>query len=97
MSDLNASPSSRYQRVKTILNTAAEGGDANYQGYGKFWELPLEQFLSVEIYGIRMIAPGPNASSSTAAAPAQGGCCHHAPKPRLPQPIRAASARRLQA
>ncbi len=86
MSDLNISPSSRYQRVKTILNTAAEGGDANYQGYGKFWERPLEQFLNVEIYGIRMIAPGPDASSCPVATPPKSGCCHHAPKPAVSSP-----------
>jgi len=83
MSDLNASSSSRYQRVKYILNTAAAGGEANYQGYGKFWELPLEQFLTVEIYGVRMIAPVPDAASCPPATPSKSGCCHHTPNPAV--------------
>ena len=48
---------SRYQRVKDILDAAAGNSTADYQGHGRFWNLPLSQFLEVEIYGIRMIAP----------------------------------------
>lgn len=48
---------SRYQRVKEVLDAAAGSSTADYQGYGRFWNLPLSQFLDVEIYGIRMIAP----------------------------------------
>src|SRR5258707_6138713 len=32
---------SRYQRVKDYLNQAAGDGHPSYQGYGRFWELPL--------------------------------------------------------
>ena len=48
---------SRYQRVKQILNRAQGSVCPSYQGYGKFWQLPLAEFLTVEIYGVRMIAP----------------------------------------
>jgi len=47
----------RYQRVRAILDAAAGKSCADYQGYGKFWNLPLDRFLEVTIYGIRMIAP----------------------------------------
>jgi len=79
MSDQTPSSISRYQRVKYILNAAAASSCADYQGYGKFWELPLAQFLTVEIYGVRMIAPGPGNDSrqDADAPPAVGGCCHH--------------------
>lgn len=49
---------SRYQRVKNILNAAQGNVDVSYQGYGRFWDLPLEQFLAAEIYGVRLIATG---------------------------------------
>ncbi|MFL5802981.1 MAG: tyrosinase family protein [Roseiflexaceae bacterium] len=46
----------RYQRVKEILNEAQGDANPSYQGYKRFWELPLEEFLNITIYGIRMIA-----------------------------------------
>lgn len=81
MNEHTSSALSRYQRVKSILNTAAASSRVDYQGYGKFWELPLEQFLTVEIYSVRMIAPGPGVDlrHDAEAPPAVGGCCHHAP------------------
>ena len=57
----------RYEQVKQILDRAAAGGATDYDGQGQFWHLPLSQFLEVEIYGVRMIAP------PEAAAPS---CCH---------------------
>ena len=48
---------SRYVRVQQYLDTAYEGSCSDYQGYGRFWNLPLCEFLEVEIYGVRMIAP----------------------------------------
>ncbi|MEN3330848.1 MAG: hypothetical protein V7641_213, partial [Blastocatellia bacterium] len=47
----------RYQRVKDILNKAQGAASPSYQGYHRFWDLTLNEFLEVEIYGIRMIAP----------------------------------------
>jgi tyrosinase len=67
----------RYQRVKEILNKAQGDTCPSYQGYGKFWELPLDQFLNVEIYGVRMIAPG--VAPATLSAPSGGSCCHTPP------------------
>jgi len=57
----------RYEQVKQILDRAAAGTVMDYEGKGQFWNLPLPQFLDVEIYGVRMIAP--------AEAPATS-CCH---------------------
>jgi hypothetical protein len=39
--------SSRYDRVKSILDAAAGQSAADYQGYGRFWHLPLNEFLQV--------------------------------------------------
>jgi tyrosinase len=50
-------PKSRYQRVKEILDAGAGTSNASYQGKGRFWNLPLPEFLGVVIYGVRMIAP----------------------------------------
>jgi len=82
----SATPS-RYQRVKMILDAAAGDSQANYQGYGRFWNLPLPEFLTVVIYGIRMIAPGEegppprNQGGSPAAESHAGSCCHTEPPP----------------
>jgi tyrosinase len=57
----------RYEQVKKILDHAAAGGAVDYDGRGHFWHLPLSQFLTVEIYGVRMIAPPENVAHS---------CCH---------------------
>ncbi len=46
---------SRYSQVREILNKASKGSTNEYQGYGKFWELPLEELLQVELYGVKMI------------------------------------------
>ena len=80
----DASPKqARYERVKQILNEASGDACPSYQGYEKFWELPLEEFLRVTIYGVRMIAPEEgSAGSSTGPAaakgslPVQSSCCH---------------------
>ena len=73
---------SRYQRVKQILDNAQGDACPSYQGYERFWNLPLDQLLQVVIYGVRMIAPpatgpGDPAGSSfpSVAAKPGGGCC----------------------
>lgn len=58
----------RYEQVKQILDAAAGQSTADYDGQGHFWHLPLSQFLNVEVYGVRMIAPP---------EPAVHSCCHH--------------------
>ncbi len=79
---------SRYQRVKQILNDAAGQSAPSYQGYERFWNLPLHEFLSARLYGVALIAP---AAAATAAPLASGGsCCHSTPD----APVAAASAGR---
>jgi tyrosinase len=55
----------RYERVLEILNLAAGESPADYGGHGRFWNLPLRQFLEVEIFGIRMIAKMTEENSAT--------------------------------
>ena len=82
MADENTKPPqwTRYQRVKGILNEASGEASPSYQGYGKFWELPIAQLLEVVIYGVRMIAPaGPSVQPPTFALAAAAPSCCHAP------------------
>jgi len=82
----------RYLRVKEILNQASGNTNPSYQGYGRFWELPLPEFLEVVIYGVRMIAPVRGTPAPAGAAPAKpsalpmmpGGSCCHGPAPAAP-------------
>jgi tyrosinase len=62
----------RYEQVKQILNRAAAGGAVDYDGQGYFWHLPLPQFLEIEIYGVRMIAPPEAATPSCCQSEAVG-------------------------
>ena len=52
-------PVSTYERVREILDAAA--GSAQQPSYagrgGRFWNLPLAEFLEVTLYGVRLIAP----------------------------------------
>jgi tyrosinase len=70
---VEAAQITRYERVKQILDRAAKGATADYDGHPEFWNLPLPEFLDVEIYGIRMIAPAP-----PEAEPSASSCCHAA-------------------
>jgi tyrosinase len=72
---VEAAQITRYERVKQILDRAAKSATADYDGHPEFWNLPLPEFLDVEIYGIRMIAPAP-----PEAEPSASSCCH-APSP----------------
>ncbi|MCJ8290161.1 MAG: tyrosinase family protein [Crocinitomicaceae bacterium] len=76
----NATPLSRYDRVKLILNTAQGDQVPDYDGYRRFWELPIDELKEVVIYGIRMIAePGEDDSDIRPITPPadSGGCCPH--------------------
>ena len=65
-----ATQTTRYERVKEILDSAAGTSTADYGGVGRFWDLPLDELLDVRVAGVRMIAPeGSNAAKS---------CCSHA-------------------
>lgn len=47
---------STWQKVRNILSGAIND-DSAYPARMRFWELPLEEFLTTEIYGVRLIAP----------------------------------------
>ena len=79
--DSTPPPLSRYQRVKNILNEAQGKVDVSYQGYGRFWELPLDKFLTTEIYGVRLIAEATDSPDADSDCDDCGcGCCDPAPK-----------------
>jgi len=65
-------PESRYERVKRILNTAQGACEPSYQGYHRFWELPLPELLALTLYGVPMIAPASGVPGDTTASPGRG-------------------------
>ena len=72
----NPQKKSRYERVKKILNDAQGDANPSYQGHKRFWNLPLEEFLSVTIYGVRMIAAEGDADvCDEVMQPAGHSCC----------------------
>ena len=47
-----------YTTVSAILEKATGNGDPDHSGFGRFWTLPLDQFLAIpDIYGNVLIAP----------------------------------------
>jgi tyrosinase len=79
--DKNTASKSRYELVKEILNNAQGKAVPSYQGHKKFWELPLEEFLQVTIYGIRMIADeGADDFCADLMSAATSGCCESTPE-----------------
>jgi len=66
--------------VQAILDTAAGQSTATYQGYGRFWHLPLAELLTLSIYGVRMIAPA--ADPEVEESPPI--CCGHGAAPQQP-------------
>lgn len=74
----------RYARVMSILDQAALGSTASYEGHDRFWHLPLPQLLTLMLYGVRMIAPAPpGGSGKPAGAPeaSTASCCHASASP----------------
>src|SRR5215813_2588022 len=72
----------RYEKVKQILDRAAVSSSVDYNGLGPFWQLPLNQFLQLELYGVRMIAAADEAPIPS--------CCHG---PGSESPVKTRSAR----
>jgi tyrosinase len=66
-----AAATTRYARVKQILDDAAAGSSADYGLGGAPWHLPLARLEEVEVYGVRWIAP---AAAPLAAAKSGCGC-----------------------
>jgi hypothetical protein len=47
-----------YSRVTEILENAAGDGDPDHSGWGRFWTLPLDQFMGIDnVHRNRLIAP----------------------------------------
>jgi tyrosinase len=66
---------SRHERFRHIMETAVGTAHADYQGYGKFWNLPLPDLRGFTLYGIAMMPGGTGASLPSAA---DQSCCHGA-------------------
>ncbi len=79
----------RWERVREILDAAAGGSTSDYGGHGRPWRLPLARLETVEVYGVRMIAPPQPVPAAKAGgcgcgcAPAAAGGSE-APFPRYP-------------
>lgn len=73
----------RYKYVQSVLSDATVSSNPRHSGTGKFWELPLDQFLTVVVYGQPLIAPrGPGRGASSALVKALHGTL--AGFPRMP-------------
>ena len=74
-----ASPPPRHERFRQVMEAAAGAARADYQGYGKFWNLPLPELRRFELYGVPMMrgaaAPPPSPAPPSPAA-AASSCCH---------------------
>ena len=66
---------SRYERVKRILDEAQGEKVPEYQGYRAFWHLPIEQLEALVLYGQRMIAEPESGDAPDPHAPGSGSCC----------------------
>ena len=66
---------SRHQRFRQIMDAAAGSANADYQGYGRFWNLPLPELRRFELYGIPMMRLS-NAPPAASAGVADQSCCH---------------------
>src|SRR5277367_175394 len=66
-----ATSSSRYERFRAIMETAAGTSTASYMGRPRFWNLPLAELRDFELYGVVMMRGG-------GAPPAEkpSACCH---------------------
>jgi tyrosinase len=87
--DTQPQTASRYERVKQILDAAQGAETPSYQGLGRFWNLPLEKFLTVTLYGIRLIAPErePDPCDDIINPPPARSCCQDdEPAPAAPPP-----------
>lgn len=72
---MSESTLTRWERVKEILEAAAGASASDYGGVGRPWCLPLARLQTVEVYGVRMIAPPQPVPAAKA-----GGCgCGCAP------------------
>ncbi len=74
----NIKPLSRYQQVKLILGKA-QGDDEcpDYDGYGQFWNRPHEEFINMNLYGVRMIVlPDEGDNSGHSESNSDTSCCH---------------------
>ncbi len=45
----------KFERVRQILNAAAEGFSPSHAGKGKFWNLPLDQLKALKILGVKVV------------------------------------------
>ena len=64
----------RFDRVRQILDAAAGDSTSNYGGVGRPWRLTRDQLLTVEVYGVRMVAPAVEESAAPAASGTGCGC-----------------------
>jgi tyrosinase len=62
----------RYQRVREILNEAARDSTADYGGIGRFWDRGAAELKEACLHGVRLIAP--KTPSSCCGHKADDGC-----------------------
>lgn len=84
--DRQPQPASRYERVRQILDAAQGSVTPSYQGLKRFWNLPLDTFMTATLYGIRLIAePAPPDPCDDIVNPTRSCCQDDEPVPQ-PEP-----------
>jgi tyrosinase len=77
----------RWERVRQILDAAAGGSASDYGGVGRPWWLSPDKLETVQVYGVRMIAPATDQAAAAPAAKGCGcGCAATAERPAGPEP-----------
>lgn len=72
--EVKTSRTSRFQRVRQILDAAAGESVSDYDGLGKFWNLPIAEFKKAKVHGITLLAPEGSATKPSC-------CCAPAAEP----------------
>jgi tyrosinase len=67
-----ATPPSRYERFRAIMESAAGASTASYMSHPRFWNLPLAELRAFELYGVVMMRAGGGPPPT-----GEPSACHH--------------------
>lgn len=76
-------PPTRWDRIRDILDAAAGDSTSSYGGIGRPWKRSRNELLTLEVYGVRMVAPA--VEEDAAPATTACGCAVTAERPGGPE------------
>lgn len=85
-SDTSEVEPATFVRVREILDAGTGDGDPGHSGVGRFWDLPLEEFLTTSVYDNPIIAPAGSdrGKNSNLVRILRGEDVDTGPMPRMP-------------